>query len=299
MGSITKHDHDFRDLYVRKWMNIHTLMATFNRENHRMINHQLRGVQHDSSLQPATYVRWKMPPHFWFIKSTMFIHVGICDLLYSPLQISLLPFMNSPTNRYTVTCQKLYQHQQPQKSSKEHQVEALPTSSNLVQPGPTCSPRQCRHWAWALSSFCRSIFSVSLFKAKMAPFDSPLSWRSIDRGTSLSTTIFDVPFGCPGEMWGIKWRGDWDDLIWFVCINVCYRIEIINFFCNCLLVTLPERSPKKNRIRPWKPGLTWPSSQADASESRKNHDCGWVLTRSLGEWWHKKKLWWWHHWEKK
>ena len=50
-----------------------------------------------------------------------------------------------------------------------HQIQGSPVANPSVSP---VSPG-----SWARSSFWRSIFKVSLFKARIAPFDKPLSWN--------------------------------------------------------------------------------------------------------------------------
>ena len=50
-----------------------------------------------------------------------------------------------------------------------HQIQGSPVANPSVSP---VSPGSC-----ARSSFWRSIFKVSLFKARIAPFDKPLSWN--------------------------------------------------------------------------------------------------------------------------
>ena len=75
--------------------------------------------------------------------------------------------------------------------------------------------------SWALSSFCRSIFSVSLFKARMAPLDKPLSWRGARgdgpwpgareerRGTTTEWLAGWWFFALP--LWKIWVKVSWDD----------------------------------------------------------------------------------------
>ena len=105
------------------------------------------------------------------------------------------------------------------------------TNGSRYHWGPHRFLRHPTHGAvgsWALSSFCRSIFSVSLFKAKMAPFDRPLSSQ---RGRPFETEKDQ------GDSWGIE-NWDYSHIYIYTGLYLYHSYIIINYsICITYIIT--------------------------------------------------------------
>ena len=173
------------------------------------------------------------------------------------------------------------------------------TNGSRYHWGPHRFLRHPTHGAvgsWALSSFCRSIFSVSLFKAKMAPFDRPLSSQ---RGRPFETEKDQ------GDSWGIE---NWDYshthiyiytglylyhsyiiinysicityIITYIYIYIWFELIWDHQICHILCCFI---SRWNHSVRPWRPRLTWHRRPEFVPKNAIVIDGLWCL--SIGLWW--------------